>query len=167
MSQKLSCSPTTVLLIDSYKEDRENWVQRLSDSAPDYLVLEAETGASGLTVCHSQRVDCVITELTLPDMSGFEVLADLVPLVSHPNIAVIMFSQITLPSIAALALSSGAQAYLIKSRIYGDFLNRAINKAVAAVRSATGLNQFVTCSPPDQAPSGIPGLIVQKPLETY
>jgi len=140
----LSRTPTTVLLIDSYKEDRENWVQRLSDSAPDYVVLEAETGASGLAICHSQRVDCVITELTLPDMSGFEILADLVPFVSRPNLAVIMLSQITLPSIAALALSSGAQAYLIKSCIYGDFLNRAISKAIAAVGSAPGLKQSHT-----------------------
>lgn len=136
MSPELSRSLTTVLLIDSYKEDRENWVQRLSNSSPDYVVLEADTGASGLAICHSQRVDCVITELTLPDMSGFEVLADLIPLVSHPHIAVIMFSRITLPSIAALALSSGAQAYLIKSYIDGDCLNRAIYKAVAAVASA-------------------------------
>lgn len=141
MSPELSRTPTTVLLIDSYKEDRENWVQRLSHSGPDYVVLEAETGASGLAICHSQRVDCVITELTLPDMSGFEILADLVPFVSRPNLAVIMLSQITLPSIAALALSSGAQAYLIKSCIYGDFLNRAISKAIAAVGSAPGLEQ--------------------------
>lgn len=141
MNPELSRTPTTVLLIDSYKEDRENWVQRLSNSAPNYVVLEAETGASGLAICHSQRVDCVITELTLPDKSGFEILADLVPFVSRPNLAVIMFSQITLPSIAALTLSSGAQAYLIKSCTYADVLNRAINKAIAAVGSASGLEQ--------------------------
>lgn len=162
MSPELSRSPTTILLIDSYKEDRENWVQRLSVSAPDYVVLEAETGASGLAICHSQRVDCVLTELTLPDMSGFEVLVDLVPLVSRPHIAVIMFSQITLPSIAALALSSGAQAYLIKSYIDGDCLNRTINKAIAAVGSAPN-KQFVSRSSPEQVPGGIPGFIVQKP----
>ena len=154
MRPELSRAPTTVLLIDSYKEDRENWVQLLSDSAPDYVVLEAETGASGLAMCHSQRVDCVITELTLPDMSGFEILADLVPLVSHPNIAVIVFSQITLPSIAALALSSGAQAYLVKSCINGDFLNRSINKAIARTTIS-------------RSRSKIPGLIVPKPVQTY
>ena len=152
MSPELSRSPTTVLLIDSYKEDRKNWVQRLSDSAPDYVVLEAETGASGLAICHSQRVDCVITELTLPDMSGFDILADLVPFVSRPNRAVIMFSQITLPSIAALALSSGAQAYLIKSCIFGDFLNRAIGNAIDAVSSAPGLQQSHT-------QRSVPGLV--------
>jgi len=151
MSPELSRSPTTVLLIDSYKEDRENWVQCLSHSAADYVVLEAETGASGLAICHSQRVDCVITELTLPDMSGFEVLADLVLLLSRPEIPVIMFSQITLPSIAALALSSGAQAYLIKSCIYGDYLERAINKAIAAVDSAARLKQIISGSALDHA----------------
>src|SRR5262245_17506024 len=123
----------TVLLIDSYKEDRQYWSQRLNISSPDYVVLEADTGAAGLTICQSQRVDCVVTELTLPDMSGFEVLVSLVPYVRHPEIPVIMLTHITLPPMAALALSSGARAYLIKSRISGDYLDLAIHKAIAVV----------------------------------
>jgi CheY-like chemotaxis protein len=87
---------TTVLLIDGHKQDREYWAQRLNISSPDYVVLEADTGASGLAICKSQRVDCVVVELDLPDMSGFKVLLDLVPRFRYPEIAVIILSRLRL-----------------------------------------------------------------------
>ena len=65
---------TTVLLIDAFKEDRQYWAGRLHISSPDCVVLEADNGAAGLAVCKSQRVDCVVLELNLPDMPGFELL---------------------------------------------------------------------------------------------
>jgi DNA-binding NarL/FixJ family response regulator len=125
--------PTKILLIDSHQEDREYWAQRLTLSSPDCMVLEAITGAAGLSICCSQRIDCVITELTLPDMSGFEVLLTLVPRARRPDTAVIFLTQITLSEMSTFALNSGAQAYLIKSRISGDDLDREVRKAIAAV----------------------------------
>ena len=75
----------------------------------------------------------VVTELTLPDMSGFEVLVHLVPRATHPEIAVLMLTHVTLPAMATFALNSGAQNYLIKSRVSGDYLDRAIQRAIAFV----------------------------------
>jgi len=79
-------SATTILFIDAHKADREYWKQHLTSASPDYVVLEAATGAEGLAICESQRIDCVITEFTLPGMSGFEVLAHLrhEALILHP-----------------------------------------------------------------------------------
>ena len=77
-------SSITILLIDSHGEDRQYWLQRLNISSQAYRVLEAETGAAGLDICRTQHVDCVVTELALPDMSGFEVLVHLVPRTTHP-----------------------------------------------------------------------------------
>jgi DNA-binding NarL/FixJ family response regulator len=108
-------SRTTVLLIDSSKEDRQYWAERLCISSPHYVVLEADTGAAGLAVCQSQRVDCVVLELNLPDMPGFEVLVKLVPRALHPEIAVIILSRVEYLSIAELAQENGAQAFLFKS----------------------------------------------------
>ena len=126
-------SARTILLIDGHKADREYWKQCLTISSPQHVVLEADTGAAGLAICQSQRVDCVVTELTLPDMSGFEVLVHLVPVASQPHIAVIMLTTITLPAMATFALDSGAQAYLIKARISGDYLDKAVQKALTTV----------------------------------
>jgi DNA-binding NarL/FixJ family response regulator len=133
---------TTVLLIDPHKEDREYWVKRLLISSPDYAVVEAETGAAGLAICRSQRVDCVITELTLPDMSGFAVLVKLVRRAYRPEAAVIMLSRTTLPRMAQLAMTNGAQAYLIQSQISGDDLDMAIRKALARVGSRHKESRF-------------------------
>ena len=125
--------PTRILLIDSHQQEREYWAQRLTCSSPDRTIVEAVTGAAGLSICRSQRIDCVITELTLPDMSGFEVLVTLVPRVRRPDMAVIVLTNITLTEMATFALNSGAQAYLIKSRISGEDLDREVHKAISAV----------------------------------
>jgi DNA-binding NarL/FixJ family response regulator len=124
---------TTVLLIDAFKDDREYWAERLHISSPNYLILEADTGAAGLAVCQSRGVDCVVLELNLPDMPGFEILVKLVPRALHPEMAVIMLSRIEHLSIAELAEDNGAQAFLFKSHASGDQLSMAIDKAIAAV----------------------------------
>jgi DNA-binding NarL/FixJ family response regulator len=126
---------TTVLFIDANKEDRQSWVQRLHISSPEYVVLEADNGAAGLAICQSQRIDCVVSELSLPDMSGFEILIKLIPLAHRPGIAVIVLTGLTLgsPSLAALSRINGAQAYMIKSRTSGDELDLAIHKALAHI----------------------------------
>ena len=93
----------TFLLIDSRKEDREYWAQRLIISSQHCIVLEADTGASGLAICQSQRVDCVITELELCDMSGFQVLITLVHKARYPERAVIFLSDLNHTGLADLA----------------------------------------------------------------
>ncbi|HKT34455.1 MAG TPA: response regulator [Nitrospira sp.] len=130
-------STTTVLVVDPYKEDREYWVHRLHVSSPEYRVLEADTGRAGLAVCESQRVDCVVTELVLPDMSGFEVLVNLVPQASCPTIAVIVLTRLIMYPLIGIAERNGAQAYLIKSRSSGDDLDRAIYKALSHLGTTT------------------------------
>jgi DNA-binding NarL/FixJ family response regulator len=123
----------TILFIDGYDHDREYWVRRLNISSPEYLVLEADTGAAGLSVCQSRRIDCVVAELRLPDMSGFQVLVKLVPYARYPEMAVVMLSRLSFPQLAELAIKNGAQTYLVKSRISGDDLDRAIHKALVTV----------------------------------
>jgi DNA-binding NarL/FixJ family response regulator len=124
---------TTILFIDNHDDDRQYWVERLSMSLPDSMILEASTGKAGLTICRSQRAECVISELTLPDMSGFEVLLQLVPKPRHPEIAFIFLTRLTLSPMKHLALNNGAQAYLVKSHSSGDELDSTIHKALAAV----------------------------------
>jgi response regulator RpfG family c-di-GMP phosphodiesterase len=126
-------SSITVLLIDSHAEDRRYWLQRPDISSQAYRILEAETGAAGLEICRTEHVDCMVTELTLPDMSGFQVLAHLVPRATHPEIAILMLTHVTLPAMATFTLNSAAHKYLIKSRISGDYPDRAIQRASAFV----------------------------------
>ena len=123
----------TILFIDHHDDDRQYWVQRLRMSSPDYVILEASSGKSGISICRSQRVECVISELTLPDMSGFDVLLQLVPKPRHPEIALIFLTRLILAPMKDLALNNGAQAYLVKSHSSGDELDDTIYKALASV----------------------------------
>ena len=123
----------TILFIDHHDDDRQYWVQRLRMSSPDYVILEASTGKSGITICRSQRVECVISELTLPDMSGFDVLLQLVPKPRHPESALIFLTRLILAPMKDLALNNGAQAYLVKSHSSGDELDITIHKVLASV----------------------------------
>jgi DNA-binding response OmpR family regulator len=99
---------TTILLIDGHDEDREYWVDRLNLWASEYIVLQAHNGSSGLALCRLRQIDCVVVEIDLPDMSGFEVLVELVPRASHPEVAVIMLSRTYLVPMAELARKNGA-----------------------------------------------------------
>ena len=128
-------SRTTVLLIDPHKEDREYWTQRLNVSSPDFVVLEADTGKAALAICQSHRIDCTIVELSLPDMSGFEVLMKLVPRAFKPANAVIFLARQGFDTLAKLAVTNRAQGYFVKSEISGNVLDQAIRKAIAVVGS--------------------------------
>ena len=124
---------TTLLFIDNHDDDRQYWAQRLRMSSPDYVIFEASTGKSGLAICRSQRVECIISELTLPDMSGFDVLLQVVPKPRHPEIAFIFLTRLILAPMKDLALNNGAQAYLVKSHSSGGELDNTIHKALASV----------------------------------
>ena len=124
---------TTVLLIDPNKDDRQHWTERLKSSSSHYKMVEAKDAETGLALCQSERVDCVVMELHLPDMSGFQVLMRLNPIVRGLQTPVVALSHFILPSIVEAAKKLGAQSYLIKSQASGDDLERAIQKAIARV----------------------------------
>jgi DNA-binding NarL/FixJ family response regulator len=126
----------TILFIDAYEDARQYYVQRLTMSSPEYVIFEADTGAAGFSICKSLRIDCVVTELDLPDMSGFQVLVELVPRVCHPEVAIIILTHIDVETFPEHALKNGALAYLVKSRTSGDDLDKVILKALAIVPPA-------------------------------
>jgi len=124
---------TSVLLIDGYNPDRAFFAEELRSRSPDYHIVEATDGQSGLDLYRSQRIDCVVTELTLSDKSGFEILADFVPVASRPKVAVIVLTRIGHPGVWELAKQHGAYACCVKAQTSGDDLDKAIQGAVAFV----------------------------------
>ena len=125
---------TTVLLIDDDPHYREYYALRLHASSSNYDVVEAATGRSGLDICARQPIDCVVLELDLPDMSGFEILAKLVPRAYHPEIALIILTRLPNQFLLDLAIKNGAQAALRKTLGSGDLLAPSILKAISLVQ---------------------------------
>jgi DNA-binding NarL/FixJ family response regulator len=132
---------TTVLLIDDDPHYRDYYAQRLQASVSNYDVVQAATGRSGLDICARQPIDCVVLEIDLPDISGFEVLAKLVPRAYHPEIAVIILTRLPNPFLLDLAIKNGAQVALQKTLGSGDLLAPSILKAVSALQK---LNRLVS-----------------------
>ena len=132
---------TTILLIDPNSNDRKQWVERLTSGFPHYRVFEAEDAGRALTLYKTEHIDCVVMELHLPDLSGFQVLMRLNPIVRSLKTPVVTLSHFILPSIVEVAKRLGAQSYLIKAQTSGDDLHRAIQQAITAV----GPNSSALC----------------------
>lgn len=126
-------SPTSILFVDNDIGVRAHWLSLLAVSAPDYFVTTAEDGRTALKMCKIRKFDCVVLELALPDMSGFEVLASLCPLAWKPTVAVVILTKLEFTTLPPLAKMNGAQAYLFKTQASGDQLELAIRKAIVAV----------------------------------
>jgi len=129
------CEPAaaTILLIDANDKDRTYYAERIRIGLLDCHVLEAKHGNSGLELYKSHSVDCTVTELHLPDMSGFALLLKVVPQVRQPQVAFIILARIAWKSLANIAQTNGAQAFLAKRLTAGDELVPLIQKAIATV----------------------------------
>ena len=124
---------TSVLLIDGFTAERTHFADQLKCCSPEYQVIEATDGQSGRAISRSQRGDCVVLELVLPDQSGFKLLVDLVPYPSRPQVAVIVLTRLTYRGIWELAKQYGAYVCIAKQHTTGEDLDKAIQRAVAFV----------------------------------
>ena len=127
-------SPTTsVLLIDESNNQRSYWAEQLKHCSPDYVIVEASDGQSGLDLFRSRRIDCVVLELGLRDESGFQTLVELVPIASRAQAAVIVLTQMSHRGISELAKEYGAYACFVKRHTTGEDLDGAIRRAMTLV----------------------------------
>jgi two-component system KDP operon response regulator KdpE len=130
---------TTILLIDDDVQYREYCARRLHASSSNYDVVEAATGRTGLDICARLPVDCVVLEIDLPDMSGFEVLAKLVPRTYRPEVAVIVLTRLANQFLLDLTIKNGAQAAFQKTVGSGHLLEPSILKAISTVQAINKL----------------------------
>jgi sigma-B regulation protein RsbU (phosphoserine phosphatase) len=141
MPQEPNTSATSVLLIDSSPDCRAALTDQLKQCTTSYQILEADDGPSGLAICRSQHVDCVLLELGWPSRSGILTLVELVPHATRPEIAVIMLTNLPDAGVRYIAEQNGACACLFKQDLSGEELDRAIQEAVATVKRS-GQNKW-------------------------
>ena len=122
-----------VLFIDPNQEERQQWVDGLKSHSPEYTILQAADGRSGVKLVDSEPIDCVVAELDLPDRNGLSVLLDLVVYARNPRIAVVVLTTFPLEVLCKIAIENGAQAFMRKDQISVEDLDLAIRKAIAVV----------------------------------
>jgi DNA-binding NarL/FixJ family response regulator len=123
----------SLLFIDGSKTQRTYWVDQLKRCSPDYEIVEASDGQSGLYLYRSLRIDCVVLDFGLPDQAGFRTLVELVPIASRPQVAVIVLTQMSHRGISEIATDNGAYTCLVKRHTTGEDLDRAIQRAMTLV----------------------------------
>jgi PAS domain S-box-containing protein len=117
----------TVLLVEDVKEVRQ--VTRLVLQRLGCRVLEAANGAAALEVAaaHPDRIDLLLTDVVMPEMSGFE-LADRIRQ-QRPAIRLLYMSGYANDAIAALGAADAAVPYLQKP-FRGPVLARAVREVL-------------------------------------
>jgi PAS domain S-box-containing protein len=103
-------------------------IREMLEEVGGYALTAADLLAAGLLLLREHRFDVVLLDLGLPDSSGIESLRTIQN--DHPELPVIVLTGLADEDLAGQAIGQGAQDYLIKGRIDGDLLTRAIRYAI-------------------------------------
>jgi DNA-binding NarL/FixJ family response regulator len=106
------------------------WALREALSKADDIEVVGESGtaAETLSMIQSVKPDVLLLDITLPDRSGFDVLAELRNIETAPLVVVLTWH--TEPSYAARAIGAGAHGYVNKAVDPKDLLEaiRAVSR---------------------------------------
>jgi CheY-like chemotaxis protein len=80
----------------------------------DIEIVSARTGADALTKLRKERCDCVVLDLRLPDMSGFDVLAELRSDAALSDLPVVVFTGRELSAEEDAQLHTMARSIVVK-----------------------------------------------------
>lgn len=122
-----------ILIVEDDLVDRMACSRALAkDTSNKYVLTEAETGHDGIELSRTQKLDCILLDYKLPDMSGLEFLIGLKTDSDDIPIPVIMLTGADNASIAIEAMKRGAQDYLVKdtSRQYLELLPTVVQHAL-------------------------------------
>lgn len=81
---------TTILLVEDEEPIRTPLAELLADAEGEYRVMPASNGREAINVLLAREVDLVITDLKMPVMDGFTLLAHLMRF--HPSVPVIVIT---------------------------------------------------------------------------
>jgi DNA-binding response OmpR family regulator len=101
--------PRRILLVDDDPSIREQTTTLLADDG--YAVDEAATGEQGLSTFERRPADCVLLDVMLPDVEGFEVCRRLR---ARSDVPIIMVTARTDSFDVVAGLEAGADDYVTK-----------------------------------------------------
>jgi HAMP domain-containing protein/CheY-like chemotaxis protein/signal transduction histidine kinase len=101
-----------LLLVEDDQNERNSVAELLSHE--DIEITSAETGAQALAHLKQEQVDCVVLDLKLPDMSGFEVLETIRDDAELRDIPVVVFTGRELSADEDATLHTMARSVVVK-----------------------------------------------------
>lgn len=109
----------TILLVDDDAANRLLLNRIFARKRPEYEMVAVETAAGALDIAGERRIDLVLLDLTLPDMSGEQVLEKLRETHTMPVVIVSGHSD---PGTSKRLLAQGAAAFVVKPYDASDLL---------------------------------------------
>jgi predicted regulator of Ras-like GTPase activity (Roadblock/LC7/MglB family)/ActR/RegA family two-component response regulator len=110
-----------VLIVDDEKSFLLSLLEGLDAYAADFNTLTAQNGKIAADVLASTKIDLVVSDLKMPEMDGFGLLAHMSK--RHPNIPVIIMSAYCTPEIKARLKNLGAFTILEKPIDFQEFVD--------------------------------------------
>ena len=101
-----------ILVVD----DEPSWLKSMAIMLrkEGYQVKEAQSAAEALTLLIKYRPDLIVSDLTMPDMNGFDLVDNLKRIPTASSTPVIFFSAIDDYDARKVARTLGAVDYLVK-----------------------------------------------------
>jgi DNA-binding NarL/FixJ family response regulator len=110
-------STALILLVEDHAGFANALLQMLSQNPNLEIVSVAESGEAALEYLHQSKVDLVLIDYSLPDMSGINLLQILQQ--DYPDLPCAILSGHLSTQYARRALEAGARGYLIKDNPLG------------------------------------------------
>lgn len=101
-----------ILLIEDNQFNRE--IASLSLKKAGFVVIEAENGREGLEALQAERPDLVVLDLSLPDISGWDIIKKIREDESSPPVPVIVLTAHAMVGDREKAIRMGCSSYLTK-----------------------------------------------------
>jgi serine phosphatase RsbU (regulator of sigma subunit) len=131
--------PLDLLLVEDDDGDALLFEELVRESDLDVDVRRVRTAAAALEVV-GPETSCVVLDLGLPDAEGLEIVRRLRD--SVPHVAVLVLTGLFDTARGLEAVAAGAQDYLVKGRVDGDTLARAIRYSVERHRAEQTLAEL-------------------------
>jgi DNA-binding NarL/FixJ family response regulator len=141
---------TRILLVDDHPIVRQGIKQVLTGAFEPALVGEAANAEEGLNEVRSTEWDVMVLDLTLPGLSGLDLLKDLRR--ERPALPVLVLSMHPADQFARRALNAGASGYLTKDSAPTELV-KAVSELMAGRRymNAAVVEELVTYQRPEHA----------------
>jgi len=117
-----------IITVDDHAVVRRGLKQIIEEEPDMRVVDEAGNGHDAISIIRRTACDMVILDITMPGMSGIEVLNHLRH--EHPNLPVLIMSMHEEEQYALRVIRAGASGYLKKDSIPEELI-KAIRKAIA------------------------------------
>jgi len=124
-----------ILIIEDNAADREVYKRCLWQASADrFEFAEAESAQTGIDMARSWIPDCLLLDLNLPDMDGFDVLTTLKETSQGIPCATVILTAFGAESTAIKALQAGAMDYLPKEQVTAYSLPHIVRNAMERFR---------------------------------